>query len=521
MRQRRVVKGVQTQGSPATGSGAASAVAELAPDSEAAGATTKGSALGLSSATRGSAEEPINEWGLYDPDLAGIGALISSIDIAELPVSRDVEENPSDLLLRQEATPDSARPQIFHPGSPFDDDGALRVTAAAAVASCRVGHLAPLSLWARVVDADETRPRRATPGQLDSLLTQWLFTQRSRRNHRYASSDLAARIGELTHPAHVALTGLAPVCRIRGIRTAPIAVSSHTKDDVPGWAEPAFTPVPDTIAVEYLQASDAEREAACADHEAHVGERAAPAVEEAVETVETLYPVLEVAPTAELEVAPVQEIPPEPVPDETPAIALEAMPEPVFETVAESSFEDAIERAAAVPVGIGAGPEPLYAMADRPAEGANDGRDGGTLAEFDAVAVVPPAFDAIPLDFMMAQAPTVDVAGFDAVSFDRGMATPIELEPLGGAIAFSTDPAIIAFPVEAESPVVPVSPEPAAAPASFTIEAAPVVAEEPQQPPAVEAACVQPAPEVVEPPAAPRTFQPPVKKRRRTALALG
>ena len=60
-------------------------------------------------AADGSAE-PINEWGFYDPDLAGFGALLSTIDTSGIKIPGQVEEDPSDLLLRQQGTRPPLRP---------------------------------------------------------------------------------------------------------------------------------------------------------------------------------------------------------------------------------------------------------------------------------------------------------------------------------------------------------------------------------------------------------------------------
>ncbi len=543
MRQRRSGKGVEAQDTTRARSGAATAVAELPPDCEAPVAPPMVGAFGPSGASPTSDEAPINEWGFYDPDLAGIGALISSIDLPEVPVNGNADESPSDLLLRQKAIPDASRTGVLRPGSPFDADGGPQVTPSSAVASCRVGHLAPLSLWARVADIDEAQPRRATPERLDGLLAQWLFIQRSGRNHQYASSDLAARIGELTHPAHVALTGLSPVCRIRAVRTTPLAAVPQPADEMPGWAEPAFTPVPDTIAVEYLQASDAERAAAAGEAVEMPSEADAEALAEAMP---------EVTPATS----------PELVPEPTPAMALEPMPEPAREAAAEALIEEAIEQAPAAPFGLGAGPEPLYAMAAEPVDSADDGRNVEALAEFDAVAVAPPAFDAIPLDFMTTPTPGMDLASLDAVSFDRGMAPLIELEPASTpapidfdptppmyavdaepaitALPVDSEPAVIAVPVEPEPAEVaqPVEPEPAIEPPPAEVEPVMVAAAPAASEPAIAAAepvpvpvevCLPEAPEPeppvnpvpVEPIVRPNAAQPVVKKRRRTALALG
>jgi hypothetical protein len=84
----------------------------------------------------GRSAEPINEWGFYDPDLAGFGALLSTIDTSEIRIPGQVEEDPSDLLLRQQAATAAAPAVTFEPGSPFDVEETPRPSpAASAVAS--------------------------------------------------------------------------------------------------------------------------------------------------------------------------------------------------------------------------------------------------------------------------------------------------------------------------------------------------------------------------------------------------
>jgi hypothetical protein len=537
MRLRRAGKTSEVQGDKG-GSGAASAVAEVPSESAPIQSTPSASVLGQIATAPQPSASTISEWGSYDPEMAGIGALISSIDLTDIPIPDGIDDSLGDLLLRQNATPVVVPAEVFRPDSPADADVARQPTAASAVASCRVSHLAPLSLWAHVTDGDRATSRLETPDLVGSLLSQWLVNERCRRKGRLASSDLAAQIGGLTHPAHVALTGLSPVCRIRGVRTAPAAVLPDSTDETPGWPEPAYTPVPETIAVEYLQESAAERAAAPApESEAAADATAAAAPELVPEASPELVP--EPAQEPALEGAPDMALAPAIVsaPEPDRPTTLETTPEPVFETTPEPVFE--------------ASPEPMFeASAEIAIEPAS------SLTEFEPAAVAPPAFDAIPVDFMIATGPAVDFTSFEAGSFDRGTTPPIELEPATEEVPVErepaiveltagAEPAIVVLPIEAEPPTVAdpvelesatiaqaVAPEPAIITRPVDLESAMV--EEPVDP---QPACAAPLvcedmPQAAEPaaegpvsvtksPDPPQSLQPPVKKRRRTALALG
>lgn len=224
-----------------------------------------GSVLGLSAAISGGSTEPTNEWGLYDPDLAGIGALLSTLDTSAISFPDDLDQDPGDLLLRQQASAAKEPAEALPSDSAGGAEEATRPSrAVTAVASCRVPHLAPLSLWARVADADLVQEPRQEPDRLGTLLARWLPNAASRNGSQLASSDLAAQIGQLTHPALVALTGLSPACRICGIRTEPAAAVPEAPDERPGWPQPDVVPVPDVVAMEALDGLASGAEAAAA-----------------------------------------------------------------------------------------------------------------------------------------------------------------------------------------------------------------------------------------------------------------
>jgi hypothetical protein len=218
-----------------------------------------GSVLGLTNSAAEPSEDQTNEWGFYDPDLAGFGALMTTLDTTEIPVPDEVEEDPGDLLLRQQDGTAAAPTGAFEPDSPFDMDGTPRPSpAAVAVASCRVGHLSPLSLWARVAEGDTPAPMAPRPDTVGRLLAQWMPKKSARAGSPFASSDLAAQIGRLTHPAHVATTSLSPVCRIRGIRVAPVVVVTEPAEELAGWPQPNVIPLPEAVTVEALESAVAK-----------------------------------------------------------------------------------------------------------------------------------------------------------------------------------------------------------------------------------------------------------------------
>jgi hypothetical protein len=225
--------------SPAVSSAAASSTDEPGPIQP-----PSGSVLGLSSAVRGRPADSTDEWGLYDPDLAGIGALLSTVDTSAISFPDDADEDPADLLLRQQASVAEEPLGALSSVLPSDTEEAARPShAATAVASCRVPHLAPLSLWARVTDVNLGLEARGEPGRTENRLVQRLPGLAVRNGSQLAGSDLAAKIGRLTHPALVAMTGLSPTCRIRGIRTEPSPVGPQILEELPGGPQLDAVPV--------------------------------------------------------------------------------------------------------------------------------------------------------------------------------------------------------------------------------------------------------------------------------------
>ena len=210
-----------------------------------------GHVLGLTPTSVEAAAPSIPEWGSYDPDVAGFSALMATLDTSAIPPAGEVEENPGELLLRQQ-TPAVAGPvAAFEPDTPGDDWGAPRPSpAAVAVASCHVGHLAPLALWARL---SESEAPSSVPAAVDRV--GWLLSRREPRvalwrGGEFASGDLAAAIGRLAHPAYLALTGLPTACRIHNVRVAPIVEVSEQPEERPSWPLPSVVSLPDTISAE-------------------------------------------------------------------------------------------------------------------------------------------------------------------------------------------------------------------------------------------------------------------------------
>jgi hypothetical protein len=230
---------------------ALSSAAASPPDEPGPIQPPSGSVLGLSSAVGGRPMDSTDEWGLYDPDLAGLGALLSTLDTSAISFPDDPAEDPADLLLRQQASVAEEPLGALSSVLLCDTDEAARpLRAATAVASCRVPHLAPLSMWARVTNLGPGLEARCEPGRAGSLLAQQLPGPAVRNGSQLASTDLAAKIGRLTHPALVAMTGLSPTCRIRGIRTEPLATGPEIVGELPGGSQPDAGPVPESTSIE-------------------------------------------------------------------------------------------------------------------------------------------------------------------------------------------------------------------------------------------------------------------------------
>ncbi|MBE3073003.1 MAG: hypothetical protein IMZ67_08510, partial [Acidobacteria bacterium] len=178
-----------------------------------------GSVLGLNALTADAVRSP-NEWGLYDPEMCGYGAILASLGTIENREAEPVEEDPAELLLRQRARPLGLPGESLEPELEADSSGPHPSAAAAAVAACRVAHFAPLALWARLDDC-------ASPASVQAT-----FSARSRAGSRgiagdvsrygaFADDDLTALLGQLALPARIAATPHATGCRIRQVRIAP------------------------------------------------------------------------------------------------------------------------------------------------------------------------------------------------------------------------------------------------------------------------------------------------------------
>ncbi|MBE3134247.1 MAG: hypothetical protein IMZ55_12285 [Acidobacteria bacterium] len=179
-----------------------------------------GSVLGLNVLTADAVRSPVNEWGLYDPEMCGYGAILASLGTIENREAEPVEEDPAELLLRQQARPPGMPCEALEPELEADSSGPRPSAAAAAVATCRVAHFAPLALWARLDDCASPASIRATFGAGSRAASRWMPGDISRYG-AFADDDLTALLGQLALPAQIASTRPATGCRIRQVRIAP------------------------------------------------------------------------------------------------------------------------------------------------------------------------------------------------------------------------------------------------------------------------------------------------------------
>jgi hypothetical protein len=200
---------------------AALAVAQASADPEPPGPMAVGSVLGLHSLTADAPRRPpIDEWGLYDPDMCGYGALLASLGTAENKEAEPVEEDPAELLLRQQARPLGLPTDALQPEPAADSDKPHPSAAASAVAACRVAHFAPLALWARLNECESQASVSTTFSPGSRAVARWMARDVS-RSGACAGDDLAALVGRLTLPAHIVATRHASGCTIRHVRIAP------------------------------------------------------------------------------------------------------------------------------------------------------------------------------------------------------------------------------------------------------------------------------------------------------------
>lgn len=196
-----------------------------------------GSVLGLQAPPHRADRAAIDEWGLYDPEVCGYRALLASLGTAENREAEPLDEDPAELLLRQQAQSLGLPAEVLEPEPAEDRAGQQLSPAASAVASCRVARFAPLALWARVSDDGSLPPVSAAFSPVSRAVARWLSDRVPYCEER-ASDDLGALLGRLTLPAFTAATLRASGCRIHQIRIPP-APEVPDADPMPG-AEDAF-----------------------------------------------------------------------------------------------------------------------------------------------------------------------------------------------------------------------------------------------------------------------------------------
>lgn len=170
------------------------------------------------------ARPPIDEWGFYDPDVAGFRALMAALETATPAPDGQPDEEPAELLFRQ-ADPHLSLPTeaIAPEPTPGAADAAITQRS---VASTPVPHLVPLALWAR---ADEPLQEAVVTVTLDA----WQRWKKSAARasgepwqldgYTHASgSEVAAILGRWSAAAQVATTP-AGRCAIREVRVLPPA----------------------------------------------------------------------------------------------------------------------------------------------------------------------------------------------------------------------------------------------------------------------------------------------------------
>lgn len=179
-----------------------------------------GSVLGLHPPAHRVDRTVIDEWGLYDPDVCGYRALLASLGTAENRDAEPLDEDPAELLLRQQARSLGLPAEVLEPEPPGEPAGQPLSPAASAVATCRVARFAPLALWARVNESESLPGVSIAFSPVSRALARWGSDGIPGCEER-AGDDLGALLGRLTLPAFVAAAPRASGCRIHQIRISP------------------------------------------------------------------------------------------------------------------------------------------------------------------------------------------------------------------------------------------------------------------------------------------------------------
>jgi len=197
-----------------------SAVPPEAIEPETSETAAVGSVLGLHTLARRADRPAIDEWGLYDPEVCGYGALMASLGTTENREAEPLDEDPAELLLRQQAHSLGLPAEVLEEGPAAASAEERLSPAASAVAACRVARFAPLALWAHLSEG-EPQPAVSAAFSPDSrFVSRWLSSRIPHVEER-PDDDLAALLGRLSLPVFLAAAPQAPGCRIHQIRIAP------------------------------------------------------------------------------------------------------------------------------------------------------------------------------------------------------------------------------------------------------------------------------------------------------------
>lgn len=204
-----------------------------------------GSVLGLQAPPHRADRAAIDEWGLYDPDVCGYRALLASLGTVENREAEPLDEDPAELLLRQQARSLGLPAEVLQPEPSEERAGQQLSAAASAVATCRVARFAPLALWARLSEGESLPSVSAAFSPVSRAVARWL-SDRGPCHEDRADDDLGALLGRLTLPAFTAATPRVSGCRIHQIRIPP-APEALDADAMPDPENVAEAPAADNV----------------------------------------------------------------------------------------------------------------------------------------------------------------------------------------------------------------------------------------------------------------------------------
>ena len=207
----RLRRGGRTRGDK--GATRAADVAPVVPldssGSDSSGPTMVGSVLGLNTPARRAARTAIDEWGLYDPEVCGYGALLASLGTAENREAEPLDGIRRSCCCASRRTRSAFRPRCWSRSQSQNAPSNGLHQRRRLSRPVGVARFAPLALWAHANEGESPAPVLAGFSPASRAVARWISSRIPQQEER-AGDDLAALVGRLTLPAFTAGTSMPP-----------------------------------------------------------------------------------------------------------------------------------------------------------------------------------------------------------------------------------------------------------------------------------------------------------------------